>query len=85
MNKYTTGGYGAFFFFQKQVRISSNSWSHQRICLTGVFFRFDGFSPGERSGWAYFKVISATELDVVFSQTGTCPTTFPSGAKRYYK
>lgn len=48
-------------------------------------YQFDGFTPGSANGWAYFKLISDTELDVVFSQTGTCPVSFPSGAKRYYK
>lgn len=48
-------------------------------------YQFDGFSPGDKSGWVYLKIISETELDVVFSQTGTCPTSLPSGAKRYYK
>lgn len=48
-------------------------------------YQFDGFAQGESSGWAYLKVISDTELDVVFSQTGKCPVSFPSNPKRYYK
>lgn len=48
-------------------------------------YQFDGFSPGDRSGWAYFNIISATELEVVYSSTGICPAAFPAGAKKYYK
>lgn len=48
-------------------------------------YQFDAFTPGETAGWAYFKILSDTELEVFFSQTGTCPTSFPSNAKRYYK
>ncbi|MEX0616277.1 MAG: hypothetical protein WD231_00525 [Candidatus Woykebacteria bacterium] len=48
-------------------------------------YQLDVFTPGETSGWVYLKLISEVELDVVFSQTGTCPSAFPGNAKRYYK
>lgn len=48
-------------------------------------YEFDGFTPRDTRGWAYFKVVSDTEMDVFFSKTGTCPRSLPSGAKRYYK
>ncbi|MDO8604596.1 MAG: hypothetical protein Q7K40_04370 [bacterium] len=48
-------------------------------------YKFDGFTPGDNRGWVYFKFVSDTQLDVFFSQTGTCPYSLPPNAKRYYK
>lgn len=48
-------------------------------------YQFDGFNAGEPAGWVYFKIISETELDVAFSQSGVCPSSIPSNSKRYYK
>lgn len=37
-------------------------------------------------GYAYFKVISNTEMQLAYSQSGNCPNSFPgSGAKTYYR
>lgn len=66
------------------------SWAHNnnptyklpKEITTEHCYQFD--SRGE-AGWVYFKVVSDTELDVVFKQTGNCPSSFPSNAKRYYK
>lgn len=37
------------------------------------------------SGYAYFKVIDERTIDVYYSASGTCPSSFPQGGKRYYK
>lgn len=38
------------------------------------------------SGYAYFKVISSTQMQFAYSSSGICPTTFPTAqAKTYYR
>ena len=40
---------------------------------------------GQDMGYAYFKIIDESTMDVSYSSTGSCPSTMPAGAKRYYK
>lgn len=43
-------------------------------------------TPSESVGYVYFKLISNTEMKVSYSETGTCPTTFPdTGSQTYYR
>lgn len=38
------------------------------------------------SGYVFFKVLDARTMDVFYSESGTCPSSFPSsGSRRYYK
>ncbi|MEX2017602.1 MAG: hypothetical protein WD876_03965 [Candidatus Pacearchaeota archaeon] len=43
-----------------------------------------GFN-GQNNGYAYFKLIDASTMDVYYSPSGSCPQTMPSESKRYYK
>ncbi|MEK6894859.1 MAG: hypothetical protein AABX10_05360 [Nanoarchaeota archaeon] len=36
-------------------------------------------------GYAYFKLIDASTMDVYYSSSGNCPEAIPQGGKRYYK
>ncbi len=37
-------------------------------------------------GYVYFKVVDNATIDIFYSSSGTCPSSFPSsGSKRYYK
>lgn len=43
-------------------------------------------NPSNSAGYAYFKLIDNISMDVYYSSSGSCPTTFPSaGARRYWK
>jgi hypothetical protein len=38
------------------------------------------------TGWAYFNVVSATELQVAYAKQGACPAAFPAtGVRNYYR
>lgn len=43
-------------------------------------------NPDTPQGYIYFKVVDNMTLDAYFSETGNCPSIFPStGGKRYYR
>ncbi len=43
-------------------------------------------NPNSNNGYVYFRVVDNETVDIFFSASGTCPSSFPSsGSKRYYK
>ena len=48
-------------------------------------YQFDGYAPGQYAGWAYFKLVSPTQIQAAYSPSGTCPDSFPGNGKTYYK
>lgn len=43
-------------------------------------------NPSDPQGHVYFKIIDNMTMDVYYSETGTCPSSFQTtGAKRYYR
>lgn len=40
---------------------------------------------GRAAGWAYFQLISSTEMRVKYSSSGSCPSSYPGGGMTYYR
>ncbi len=42
-------------------------------------------TSSQPSGYIYFKIVDNATVDIFYSSSGNCPSSFPSGGKRYYK
>jgi len=49
-------------------------------------YSLQDYSDSPRKGYAYFKIVSETEMKMAFSADGSCPSAFPeSQSKTYYR
>lgn len=47
---------------------------------------YQDYPQGAPLGYVYFKIVDEMTMDVYYSETGRCPSSFPSaGEKRYYR
>lgn len=47
---------------------------------------YQNYPQGSPLGYVYFKIVDDMTMDVYYSETGSCHSSFPSiGAKRYYR
>lgn len=44
----------------------------------------DGYSNAP-AGYAFFKIVSKSEMAIAYSPSGTCPAQLPAGAKSYFR
>lgn len=57
-----------------------------KVINTKHCYKLKDDNDREYSGYAYFKLISENEMEVVYERTGTCPSVFPSSkAIAYYR
>ncbi|KKQ35325.1 MAG: hypothetical protein US52_C0028G0003 [candidate division WS6 bacterium GW2011_GWA2_37_6] len=73
---------------RKNYRIAANSKTYKdpESIIGEHCFSLVNKDYGVTSGYAYFKIVSDTEMKMVYKGTGSCPTAFPaSGAKTYYR